>query len=145
MGEAKRNSSHLVIDAREGFFHAMLSYRVSTDSDFVTKIHDKLHLLAPNAGKSVSQANHLLDSPFPEAQGFNRDVSVLNSSLHVFLDVYCLKDGMGWEGDGGAKSGGFVGAVRLSPVFVPIFSATRLCPKILNQPRREAAKDPLDK
>ncbi len=86
MEEAERNSSHLVIDAREGFFHAMLSYRVSTDSELVTKIHDKLHLLAPNAGKSVSQVNHLLDSPFPE--GFKPDVSVLNSSLHVFLDMH---------------------------------------------------------
>jgi hypothetical protein len=121
----KTHSSHLVIDAREGFFHAMLSYRVSSDADLVTKIHDKLHLLAPNAGKSVSQVNQLLDSsPFP--QGFKPDDSTLNSSLRVFLDAYCLKDGVGWEGDGNAKSGGFVGAVRLSPVFVPLFSATEI-------------------
>jgi hypothetical protein len=138
MEEAKRNSSHLVIDAREGFFHAMLSYRVSTDADLVTKIHDKLHLLAPTAGKSVSQANHLLESPFPE--GFNRDDSVLNSSLYVFLDVYCLKDGMGWEGDGAAKSGGFVGAVRLSPVFVPIFSATEIVPENTESAQKGSGK-----
>ena len=76
MEETKTNSSHLVIDARDGFFHAMLSYRVSTDADLVTKIHDKLHLLAPNAGKSVSQVNQLLDSsPFPEE--FKRDDSTL--------------------------------------------------------------------
>jgi len=125
MGETKTNSSHLVIDAREGFFHAMLSYRVNTDADLITKIHDKLHLLAPHAGKSVSLLNQLQDSsPFPE--GFKSDVSTLNSSLHVFLDAYCLKDGMGWEGDGGAKSGGFIGAVRLSPVFVPLFSAVEI-------------------
>jgi hypothetical protein len=46
-----------------------------------------------------------------------------------FCDIlrrYCLKDGVGWEGDGGAKSGGFVGAVRLSPVFIPLFSATEI-------------------
>jgi hypothetical protein len=125
MEETKTHSSHLVIDAREGFFHAMLSYRVNPDADFVTKIHDKLHLLAPNAGKSVSQVNQLLDSsPFPE--GFKPDQSTLNSSLRVFLDAYCLKDGVGWEGNGDAKSGGFVGAVRLSPVFVPLFSATEI-------------------
>jgi hypothetical protein len=113
------------LDARKGFFHVMLSYRVTPDADFVTKIHDKLHLLAPTAGKSVSQVNQLLDSsdsPFPE--GFRRDESTLNSSLHVFQDYYCLRDGVGWEGDGGIKSGGFVGALRLSAVFVPIFSAT---------------------
>jgi hypothetical protein len=99
-------------------------YRVNTDAELVAKIHDKLHLLAPNAGKNVSHVNHLLDSPYPE--GFKRDDSTLNSSLHVFLDVCCLRDGAGWEGDGDAKSGGFVGAVRLSPVFVPIFSAIEI-------------------
>ena len=123
----------------------MLSYRVSTDADLVTKIHDKLHLLAPNAGKSVSQVNQLLDSsPFPE--GFQRDVSTLNSSLRVFLDAYCLKNGMGWEGDGGVKSGGFVGALRLSCHSRPFLSRCslplKLCLKILNQPSKEAAKDP---
>jgi hypothetical protein len=102
MAVAETDSSHLVIDARDGFFHAMLSYRVSSDSDLVRKIHDKLHLLAPNAGKSVSQVNQLLDSsPFPE--GYSRDESTLSSSLRVFLDVYCLKDGVGR---------GFVGAAH---------------------------------
>jgi hypothetical protein len=125
MAETTKNSSHLIINVRDGFFHTMLSYRVKPDADLVTKIHDKLHLLAPNAGKSVSQVNQLLDSsPFPE--GFKRDQSTLNSSLRVFLDAFCLKDGVGWEGDGDAKNGGFVGAVRLSPVFVPLFSATEI-------------------
>jgi hypothetical protein len=126
MEETKRNSSNLAINAREGFFHAMLSYRVATDAELITKIHDKLHLLAPSAGKSGSQVNQLLDSPFPLDAGFKQDPSTYNSSLHVFLDTFCLKDGVGWEGDGGAKSGGFVGAVRLSPVFVPLFSATKI-------------------
>lgn len=120
---AEANSSHLIIDARDGFFHAMLSYRVRSDSSLVAEIHDKLHLLASNAGKSVSQVNRLLDSsPFPE--GFNRDERTLNSSLRVFLDRLCLKDGASWEGDGGTKSGGFIAALRLSLVFVPVFSAT---------------------
>ncbi len=88
------------------------------------KIHDKLHLLAPNASKSVSPVNPLLDSPFPLC--FNRDESTRNSSLHVFLDKHCLKNGEDWEGDGSSRSGGFVGAVRLSPVFVPLFSATKV-------------------
>jgi arsenate reductase-like glutaredoxin family protein len=125
MEETKTNFSHLVIDARQGFFHAMLSYRVTSDKELVTKIHDKLHLLAPNASKSASQENQLLDSsPFPK--GFKRDDGTLNSRLRVFLDVCCLKDGVGWEGDGDVKSGGFVGALRLSPVFVPLFSATEI-------------------
>jgi len=138
MEETQRNSSHVVIDARDGFFHAMLSYRVNTDAELVAKIHDKLHLLAPNAGKSMSHVNQLLDSPFPE--GFKRDDSTLNSSLHVFLDAYCLKDGVGWEGDGSTKSGGFVGAVRLSPVFVPVFSAVEVVTESTELARKGSGK-----
>ena len=90
MEESKKTSSRLVIDARDGFFHAMLSYRVATDAELITKIHDKLHLLAPSAEKNGSQANRLLDSPFPLDAGFKRDPSTLNSSLHVFLDAYVM-------------------------------------------------------
>jgi hypothetical protein len=109
------------IDPHEGLFHAMLSYRVNPDADLVTKIHDKLHLLSPPISvKGGPQENQLNDSPqFPKE--FNRDVSTLKSSLNVFLDALCLRDGMPWEGDGGAK-GGFIGAVRLSPLFVPLLS-----------------------
>ena len=118
MAASEKLKKEFVINASEGFFHAMLSYRVDPDLSLVSKIHDKLHLLAPIADKG---GNQLLDSsPFPV--GFHRDESVLNSSLRVFQDVHCLSDGMGWEGDGGIKSGGFVGALRLSPVFVPLFS-----------------------
>jgi hypothetical protein len=37
MEETKRNSSNLAINAREGFFHAMLSYRVATDAELITR------------------------------------------------------------------------------------------------------------
>jgi hypothetical protein len=109
---------NMAIDFRNGFFHAMLSYRVSTDQDFVSKLHDKIHLLAP-AGET-NDARMLDSSPYPS--GFRRDESVMNSSIRVFQDAYCLRDGMGWEGDGGIKNGGFIGALRLSLVFVPVFS-----------------------
>jgi hypothetical protein len=102
------------INLRAGFFHAYLSYRVNTDADLVQKIHDKLHLLA--------KKKELLDlSPYPE--GFRQDESVLGSRVRVFYDAYCLKDGLGWEGDGDAKHGGFIGALLLSPVYVPVLSA----------------------
>jgi hypothetical protein len=96
----------------------MLSYRVSTDQDFVSKLHDKIHLLAPVG--ETNDAKLLDSSPYPA--GFRRDESVMNSSMRVFQDAYCLRDGMGWEGDGGIKNGGFIGALRLSLVFVPVFS-----------------------
>jgi hypothetical protein len=102
------------MEPRDGFFHAMLSYRVNTDQDFVSKLHDKIHLLAPVGEKGWHA------SAYPA--GFRRDESVMNSSVCVFQDSYCLRDGMGWEGDGGIKNGGFIGALRLSLIFVPVFS-----------------------
>jgi hypothetical protein len=105
---------NMVMEPRDGFFHAMLSYRVNTDQDFVSKLHDKIHLLAPVGEKGWHA------SAYPA--GFRRDESVMNSSVCVFQDAYCLRDGMGWEGDGGIKNGGFIGALRLSLIFVPVFS-----------------------
>jgi hypothetical protein len=102
----------LCIDPRKGFFHAMLSYRVSPDQDFVTKLHDKIHLL-----------NHSKMDSFPWPAAFHQDSSAQGSNIRVFQDAFCLKDGMGWEGDGSLQSGGFVGALKLSVVFVPLFSA----------------------
>jgi hypothetical protein len=61
-------------------------------------------------------------SPYPA--GFRRDESAVNSSIRVFQDTYCLNPGMEWEGDGGIKNGGFIGALRLSLVFVPVFSGS---------------------
>jgi hypothetical protein len=115
-------AQHLSIDPRDGFFHAMLSYRVSSDQDFGSKLHDKLHLLAGSSTLlgDTHDATPLDSSPYPSA--FHRDESTINSSIRIFQDVYCLRDGMGWEGDGDIKNGGFIGALRLSVVFVPLFS-----------------------
>ena len=115
------------IDPREGFFHAMLSYRVTPDQNLVTKIHDKVHLIGPGASSSkthgIQHAFLSLDAhPWPAA--FSRNKSVLNSALRIFQDSFCLSDGMEWEGDGRPQNGGFVGALRLSVVFVPLFSAS---------------------
>jgi hypothetical protein len=114
------------IDPRQGFFHAMLSYRVTPDQNLVTKIHDKVHLIGPGASSSKTGIQHVpmsLDAhPWPAA--FSRHKSVLNSALRIFQDSVCLSDGMGWEGDGRPQNGGFVGALRLSVVFVPLFSAS---------------------
>jgi hypothetical protein len=96
------DACNMVIEPRDGFFHAMLSYRVNTDQDFVSKLHDKIHLLAPVGEKGWHA------SAYPA--GFRRDESVMNSSVCVFQDAHCLRDGMGWEGDGGIKNGGFIGA-----------------------------------
>jgi hypothetical protein len=114
------------IDPREGFFHAMLSYRVNPDQDFVTKIHDKVHLLGPvvrssQTHEAPSLKSNLDTHPWPAA--FRRDKSVCNSGIRLFQDSFCLKDGRAWEGDGGSQSGGFVGALKLSVVFAPLFSA----------------------
>jgi hypothetical protein len=115
------------IDPREGFFHAMLSYRVNPDQDFVTKIHDKVHLLGPVARSSQTHEAPSLPlnlDTYPWPAAFRRHESVRSSVIRLFQDAFCLKDGKAWEGDGGdSQSGGFVGALKLSLVFVPLFSA----------------------
>lgn len=118
-------ASHLIrIDVREGFFHAMLSYRVNPDQDFVTKIHDRTHSQSAGSFGQFNAETHTLDyCPWPRS--FRRDESFRNSSLRLFQDAYCLKDGVRWEGDGGAHNGGFLGALRLSIVFAPVFSAQK--------------------
>jgi hypothetical protein len=125
--QQSRGPTKLALNQSDGFFHAMLSYRVASDVDIVTKIHDKIHLLGPGQDKISSGGafnTQLLDSaPFPS--GFRQDASVINSSMRVFLDHYCLMDGCTWEGlgTGDPKEGGFIGALLLSHVFVPLFSA----------------------
>ena len=118
-------SKMLRINQRQGFFHAMLSYRVIPDQDFVNKIHDKSHLL--NSGslrQQTTDTTRSLDS-FPWPRAFQRHETVRSSSLRLFQDLYCLKNGSSWEGDGGTNSGGFLGALRLSVVFAPVFSAQK--------------------
>ncbi len=102
----------------------MLSYRVNPDKGYVTKIHDKAHMMhsgwsGPNAETRVQEDN------FPWPKSFQRHDAVTGSSLNLFQDAYCLKEGVSWEGGGGSGSGGFVGALRISIVFVPVFSANQ--------------------
>jgi hypothetical protein len=59
------------------------------------------------------------ESLFP-AQHFQQCDEALHSQYHVFLDKTCLKNGEQWQGSG--KSGGFIGALLQSLVFVPIIS-----------------------
>jgi hypothetical protein len=128
----ERISQVLRINARNGFFHAMLSYRRNPDQDFVTKIHDKTHLLNSGALRRQSaDSTRALDS-FPWPKAFQRHETVRSSPLRLFQDSYCLKDGNRWEGDGRTNSGGFLGALRLSVVFAPVFSAQQQNGNILS-------------
>jgi hypothetical protein len=128
----ERISQVLRINARNGFFHTMLSYRVNPDQDFVTKIHDKTHLLnSSSLHRQSADSSRALDS-FPWPKAFQRHETVRSSPLRMFQDSYCLKDGNSWEGDGRSNSGGFLGALRLSVVFVPVFSAQQQNGRILS-------------
>lgn len=59
------------------------------------------------------------ESSFP-TQHFQQCEEALHSHYHVFLDKTCLKNGEQWQGSG--RSGGFIGALLQSLVFVPIIS-----------------------
>jgi hypothetical protein len=59
---------------------------------------------------------------FPWPKEFNRSESTGSSGVRIFLDKFCLRDGAQWEGNS-QSSGGFVGAILKSLLFVPVFSA----------------------
>jgi hypothetical protein len=110
----------------------MLSYRVNPDQDFVTKIHDKTHLLISGSLRQHSaDSTRALDS-FPWPKAFQRHEIARSSPLRIFQDSYCLKDGNSWEGNGRTNGGGFLGALRLSVVFAPVFSAQQQNGSILS-------------
>ena len=97
------------------FFHAMMSYRVATDATFVTNMHNAMNLIA-----SQREDLRMLDD-FPWPKEFNRAESTGSSGVRIFLDKFCLRDGAQWEGSS-QSSGGFVGAILKSLLFVPVFS-----------------------
>ena len=116
--QSKKSPSLPGIKLRNGFFHAMFSYRVKPDQDFVSSVHHMINLLcsAGVASQEVSQDSY----PWPAA--FHRHESTKASCVRLFQDEFCLKSGQSWKGDGSAASGGFVGALPLSVVFVPFLS-----------------------
>lgn len=120
----KRISDVLSISPRNGFFHAMLSYRVIPDQDFVSKIHDKTYGMNSGSFRQNPKKTRALDA-FPWPKAFKRHEVARASSVRLFQDLYCLKDGQLWEGDGRINGGGFLGALRLSVVFAPVFSAQK--------------------
>jgi len=97
------------------FFHAMISYRVNTDATFVTNMHNAMNLVA-----SQREDLRSLDD-FPWPKNFNRAETTGASGVRIFLDKFCLRDGAQWEGSS-QSSGGFVGALLKSLLFVPVFS-----------------------
>jgi hypothetical protein len=116
--QSSGDSSHPVIAVnpdKSSFFHAMMSYRVATDAPFVTNMHNAMNLIA-----SQREDLRMLDD-FPWPKEFNRAESTGSSGVRVFLDKFCLRDGAQWEGSS-QSSGGFVGAILKSLLFVPVFS-----------------------
>ncbi len=99
------------------FFHAMISYRVKPDAPFVTNMHNAMNLVA-----SHREGLRLLDD-FPWPKEFNRAATTGASGVRIFLDKFCLRDGAQWEGSS-QSSGGFVGALLKSMLFVPVFSVS---------------------
>jgi hypothetical protein len=111
----------LRIDPREGFFHAYLSHSVRYDGDLVAQIYDTVHVIGPVAG---ADGSNLDAHRWPSA--FRQDERVQHSAIRLFSDRFCLKYGMRWGGDGGSQNGGYLGALRLSVTFVPVFSSEPL-------------------
>jgi len=100
------------------FFHAMISYRQNTDATFVTNMHNAMNLVA-----SQREDLRTLDD-FPWPKSFRRAETTGASGVRIFLDKFCLRDGAQWEGSS-QSSGGFVGALLKSLLFVPVFSVSK--------------------
>jgi energy-converting hydrogenase Eha subunit C len=117
--QSLKHQSIIDINPDEGsFFHAMISYRVSTDATFVSNMHNAMNLIASQR----EDLRSLDDFPWPKE--FKRAETTGSSGVRIFLDKECLLDGAQWEGNL-KGSGGFVGALLKSLVFVPVFS---ICP-----------------
>ena len=99
------------------FFHAMISYRVYPDAPFVINMHNAMNLVASHR----EDLRSLDDFPWPKE--FNRAETTGASGVRIFLDKFCLRDGAQWEGSS-QSSGGFVGALLKSLLFVPVFSGS---------------------
>jgi hypothetical protein len=96
------------------FFHFFISYRVAYQADFSLKLHDRLYLKAATTPIPLIEFAKWPTSRF----AYRRQSTSQNKSAHVFLDRRCLSDGDPWRD-------GFVEALRISLVFVPILSCSR--------------------
>lgn len=92
-------------------FHAMLSYRVSTDAHLASAIHDRLHFKALNAKKKL---DFYAAAKYPS--GFNRNRDTKLSWINIFLDKVCLRTGKDWADEG------FILALLQSISVIPILS-----------------------
>ena len=79
-------------------------------------MHNAINLIASQR----EDLRSLDDFPWPKE--FKRAETTGASGIRVFLDKFCLLDGAQWEGNL-KGSGGFVGALLKSLVFLPVFSA----------------------
>ena len=95
-------------------FHFFISYRVAFQADFSRKLHDMLYHKASNTPIPLVEFAKWPCSRF----AYRRHFAALNKCAHVFLDSRCLSDGDPWRE-------GFIEALRISVVFVPLLSYSK--------------------
>ena len=96
------------LSLRGEIFHAFISYRVKSEADLVGELYHRL-ITSAKAAK-IPQISRW-PSKFKEP---TKDVA--SSRMHVFWDAKCLAPGLTW------KDNGFVSALSMSLVFVPLLS-----------------------
>ena len=95
-------------------FHFFISYRVAHQAEFSLKLHDRLYHKASNTPIPLVEFAKWPCSRF----AYRRHFAALNKCAHVFLDSRCLSDGDPWRE-------GFIEALRISVVFVPLLSYSK--------------------
>jgi hypothetical protein len=103
-----------ILDPASELFHFFISYRVAHQAEFSLKLHDRLYHKASNTPIPLVEFAKWPCSRFP----YRRHSSALNKCAHVFLDSRCLSDGDPWRD-------GFIEALRISVVFVPLLSYSK--------------------
>jgi hypothetical protein len=96
------------LSLRGEIFHAFISYRVKSEADLVGELYHKLI-----TSTKAAEIPDISRWPSKFKQPAN---DVASSRLHVFWDAKCLAPGVTW------KDNGFVSALRVSLVFVPLLS-----------------------
>jgi hypothetical protein len=110
------------IDLYKELFHFFISYRVSYQSDFSYKLHDRLNVKASETPVPLAE--------YAQWPGKFQRHFTSSKGAHVFLDKRCLPDADAWFEK-------FVEALKQSMVFVPLLS----CSKNEKLSQRETAKD----
>ena len=115
----------------DSMFHVFVSYRVQSDFNLLSVLNSSMLSLCRIANKIPFMDK----TEFP--RNFEQNDLASEKLLYLFWDKTTLADGVDWRGDS-LKSGGFIGALLQSLVFIPVLS--NCCVKTMLQNTKNGSK-----